>query len=182
MNRHELTETEREMMIENALGKSGITRWRPTREELEKEIIDYLSKKHPCCLATCGKDGVPRISVVEYINDGLTIYVASEGGEKFKNLKENNRVAVGIGSSARTYKSERGVNISGVAEIFDQDTDKFAEALKLFIPMFKQFGIGAPQDNMKNRNYIVRLICITPTEIVYNHTYKGIINEHWYAQ
>ncbi|MBN1227887.1 MAG: pyridoxamine 5'-phosphate oxidase family protein [Deltaproteobacteria bacterium] len=181
MKRYELSEPEREQMIENTLRKEGIRRWRPTREELEREIIDYLSKKHPCCLATCGKDGVPRISVVEYVNDGLTIYIASEGGKKFRNLKENNRVAVGIGNSARTYKSERGVNISGIAVIFDQDSEEFLNALKLFIPMFKQFGIGAPQDNMKNRDYIVRMICITPTEIVYNHTYKGIINEHWYS-
>jgi len=27
---------------------------------LEKEIIDYLSKKQPCALATCGKDGIPE--------------------------------------------------------------------------------------------------------------------------
>lgn len=182
MKRHELTESEREQMIENTLKKAGIKRCRPTREELEKEIIDYLSKKHPCCLATCGKDGVPRISVVEYINDDLTIYIASEGGRKFKNLKENNRVAVGIGSSARTYKSERGVNILGIAEVFDQDSEEFTEALKFFMPMFKQFGIGAPTDDMKNKDFIVRVIRVVPTEIVYNHTYKGIINEHWYAQ
>jgi hypothetical protein len=26
----------------------------------------------------------PRISVVDYINEGLTIYIFSEGGDKFK--------------------------------------------------------------------------------------------------
>jgi len=182
MKRHELTETERERMIEGALKRAGIDRWRPERRELEKEIVDYLDKKHPCCLATSSKDGEPRISVVEYVNDGLAVYIMSEGGGKFKNLQENNKVAVGIGNSARTYKSERGVNIWGVAEIFDQDTQEFVHALKLFLPMFQQFEVGAPTNDMKDKDYIVRLIRITPTKIVYNHTYKGILNAYWHAQ
>lgn len=181
MKRHELTEIERELMIENALKKAGITRWRPTRQELEKEIIDYLSKKHPCCLATCGKNGKPRISVVEYINDGITIYIMSEGGEKFKNLKENKYVAIGIGSSARTYRSERGINIWGIAKVFDQNTSEFAGAIKLFMPMFKQFGTGAPADT-DHQDFLIRVIRVTPTKMVYNHTYKAIINEHWESE
>ena len=148
---------------------------------MEKEIIDYLNKKHPCCLATCGKDGIPRISVVEYMNEGLTIYIMSEGGEKFRNLEVNNRVAVGIGSSARTYKSERGVNISGIAEIFDQETPEFARALRLFMPMFKQFGFGVPNEETLSGDIVIRVIRIVPTKIVYNHSYKGILNEHWVA-
>src|SRR5512137_668112 len=99
---HELTQQERDQMIDLYYQKMNMQRKRPAKQELEQEIIDYLSKKHPCSLATCGKDGVPRISVVDYINDGLIIYIISEGGEKFKNLRENNQVAIGIGTSART--------------------------------------------------------------------------------
>jgi nitroimidazol reductase NimA-like FMN-containing flavoprotein (pyridoxamine 5'-phosphate oxidase superfamily) len=92
----EITYEERDKMYDQALKKMGIEMRHPSREELEKEIIDYLSKKQPCSLATCGKDGWPRVSVVDYINDGLTIYIFSEGGDKFKNLKENSRVGIGI--------------------------------------------------------------------------------------
>lgn len=74
MTVHELTEEEREQMIDQYLTKMNIQRKHLSKEELGREIIDYLSKKHPCSLATCGKDGVPRISVVDYINEGLTIY------------------------------------------------------------------------------------------------------------
>ena len=87
MTVHELTEEEREQMIDQYLSKMQIERKHLSKEELEKEITDYLSKKHPCSLATCGKDGVPRVSVVDYINDGPVIYILSEGGEKFKNIK-----------------------------------------------------------------------------------------------
>ena len=106
-------------MIDLYYKHKNIERNRPSKEELEKEIIEYLGKKHPCSLATCGKDGVPRISVVDYMNDGLTIYILSEGGQKFQNLLENKNVAIGIGTSARTSLSVRGVNIQGIAEIFD---------------------------------------------------------------
>ncbi len=114
-----ITEEQREQMIDLYYKHKNIERKRPSKEELEKEIIDYLGKKHPCSLATCGKDGIPRISVVDYMNDGLTIYILSEGGQKFQNMLENKHVAIGIGTSARTSQSVRGVNIQGIAEIFD---------------------------------------------------------------
>lgn len=68
MDVHELTEEERERMTDELFKTLKIERKRPAREELEKEVIDYLSKTHPCCLATCGKDSVPRTSVVDYVN------------------------------------------------------------------------------------------------------------------
>jgi len=104
---------------------------------LEKEIIDYLSKTQACSLATCGKDGVPRISVVDYVNDGLTIYSFSEGGDKFKNLKENNKVAIGIGTSAKTVRSVRGINIGALLRSFTEETRECAHGMKFFGSVFK---------------------------------------------
>ena len=75
MEIHELTEEEREQLLEQTFKKLNIERKYPSREELEKEIINYLSKTQACSLATCSKDGEPRISVVDYLNDGLTIYI-----------------------------------------------------------------------------------------------------------
>jgi len=76
---HELTSDEREQLMEKAMKNMKIKRLHLARDELEKEIVDYLSKQQPCSLATCGKDCVPRISVVDYVNDRLTIYIISEG-------------------------------------------------------------------------------------------------------
>lgn len=180
MEVHELTEEEREQMIEQALKKMNIERKCLSKEELEEEIIDYLSKKQPCSLATCGKDGVPRISVVDYVNEGLTIYVFSEGGEKFKNLKENNKVAIGIGTSAQTVRSVRGVNIWGIAEVFTADTQEFAHGMKLFSHIIKNMEkeIGTTIEIPKE---ILRMIRVTPSKMVYHHNNKGIKNAHWEA-
>lgn len=180
MKVHELTEEEREQMLEQAFKQMNRERKHLSKESLEKEIIDYLSKKHPCSFATCGKDGVPRISVVDYVSEGLTIYIFSEGGDKFKNLKENNKVAIGIGTSNQTFRSVRGVNIWGIAEVFTEDTQEFAHGMKLFSHIIKDMEkeIGTPIETPKG---MLRMIRVTPTKIVYCHNNKGIANAHWVA-
>ena len=181
MKVHSLTEEEREKMVDLYLSKMNIKRKRPTKQELEKEIIDYLGKKHPCSLATCGKDGKPRISVVDYINDGLIIYILSEGGDKFKNIMENNQVAIGIGTSARTSLSVRGVNIWGTAEIFNDDTEEFKHALELFKPIIQSMEKSMGGDPLEIPKGILRVIRVTPNKMVYHHNSNGIKNAHWTA-
>ena len=181
MKVHELTEKEMDRMVDELLKRMNMERKRLTREELEKEIISYLGKKQAWSLATSGKAGAPRISVVDYANDGLTIYIFSEGGKKFKNLKESKNVAIGIGSSSKTFKSVRGVNILGTAEIFTEDTPEFKYAMKLFRPAFEDVEnqIGGDLQFPKG---MVRILKITPKEIVYYHNNKGILNAHWRAK
>ena len=181
MKVHELTEDEREQMTEQLFEKLNIEGKHLSKEELEKEIIDYLSKKHPCSLATCGKNGKPRISVVDYVNDGLIIYIFSEGGYKFKNIKENNEVAIGIGTSTQTIRSVRGVNIEGIAEVFTEDTEEFSYAMKLFKPLFEDFEkqIDGPIEFPPG---MMRIIRVTPAKMVYYHYNKGIANACWEAE
>ena len=181
MKVHELTEEEREQMTEELFKKLNIEKKHLSNEELEKEIIDYLSKKHPCSLATCGKDCVPRTSVVDYVNDGLNIYIFSEGGKKFKNINENNKVSIGIGTSTQTIRSVRGVNIEGIAKVFTEDAEEFAYAMKLFKPLFEDFEkqISGP---VKFPPSMMRIIRVTPTRMVYYHYNKGIANTQWETQ
>jgi len=180
MQVHELTDEVREQMMDALFERLKIKRWHPTRQELEAEIIDYLHKNQPCTLATCGSDGKPRVSVVDYVNEGLSIYVFSEGGGKFKNINENNNVAVGIGTSARTITSVRGVNITGTAELFTEDQPEYAHALELFKPMLDDFErrTGAPVVFPPG---MVRVIQIKPSKIIYYHYMKGIAHACWEA-
>ena len=176
-----ITEEQREQMVDLYYKQKNIERRHPSKEELEKEIIDYLGKKHPCSLATCGKDGIPRISVVDYMSDGLTIYILSGGGQKFQNIQENNNVAIGIGTSTGTSLSVRGVNIWGTAEIFDDTTKEFEHALKLFKPIIESMLDGMGDKPIEIPKGAIHLIRITPTKIVYHHNRKGIKNSHWSA-
>jgi uncharacterized protein YhbP (UPF0306 family) len=180
MQIHELTDAERELMFDELFRRLKIKRWQPSREDLEKEVIEYLGKKHPCTLATSSRNGVPRVSVVDYVNEGLFIYIFSEGGGKFKNLLENNRVAVGIGTSTRTIKSVRGVNIQGRADIFAEDAPEFSHAMKLFKPLFDDFEekTGAPVVFPPG---MVRVIRVTPVSMIYYHYMRGIAAATWEA-
>jgi len=181
MQVHELTEAEWERMLDELFVKLRIPRWHPTREELEAELIDYFRKNQPCTFATCGSDGQPRVSVVDYVNDGLTLYILSEGGEKFKNLSHNRKVAVGIGTSARTITSVRGANITGIADVLTEDQPEFAAAFKLFKPLLDDFEkrTGAPVQFPPG---MVRIIKITPLKIVYYHYQRGVARACWEAK
>ena len=176
----EITYEERDKMYDQALKKMGIERKRLSRKELEKEIIGYLSKKQPCSLATCGKDGWPRVSVVDYVNDGLTVYIFSEGGDKFKNLRENKRVGIGIGTGSKAMKT-RGINIWGIAEVFDDETPEFVHGMKVISPILKDMKKAAG-GSIKIPKGILRLIRVTPTRMVYHHTSKGIKHAIWEAE
>jgi len=176
----EITEEQRDKMVEGMIKVLGLERKHPSKQELEEEIIDYLGKKHPCSLGTCGKDGIPRISVVDYKNDGLILYIMSEGGAKFKNIRENNRVAVGIGTSTQTMRSVRGVNMWGTAEIFADDTPEFAKGVKLFKPFLDDIAklTGKPVQLPPG---VMKVIRVTPSRMIYFHYNKGIGNALWEA-
>ncbi|RMF97121.1 MAG: pyridoxamine 5'-phosphate oxidase family protein [Candidatus Schekmanbacteria bacterium] len=178
MDISDFTPEQIDKMIDGLFAKLKIQRWKPSKEELEDEITDFLNKMHCCSLATCGKDGVPRISVVDYVNDGLNIYIFTEGGQKLKNIKENNKVAVGIGVSTLSMKAVRGVNIRGTADVFTDDMPEYEEAKKLFKPVFDNFlkDTGTPLNVPKGLSKIIRII---PYEIVYYHNNRGIYAAHW---
>jgi nitroimidazol reductase NimA-like FMN-containing flavoprotein (pyridoxamine 5'-phosphate oxidase superfamily) len=176
----ELTPKELDVVNKEMHDKMGVDRKALTRQELEAEIISYLDKKQALSLGTVGADGAPRISVVDYVNDGLTIYVYTEGGRKLDNLRHDKRVAAGLGSSARTFRSVRGVNITGIADVFSDDDPEYAEAMKLFQPIFEAMEkeLGIKIEFPKGMRRIIR---ITPQTMVYYHNNKGISNAHWEA-
>ena len=176
----EISEEQRDKMVEGMIKVLGLERKHPSKKALEEEIIDYLGKKHPCALGTCGKDGIPRISVVDYKNDGLTLYIMSEGGTKFKNMRENNQVAIGIGTSTQTMRSVRGVNMWGTAEIFTDDTPEFARGLKLFKSFLEDIEklTGKPAQLPPG---VMKVIRVTPYRMIYFHYNKGIGNALWEA-
>jgi len=180
MSAQGLSEEQRDQVIGTMITMLGNERKFPTKKELEEEILDYLGKKHPCILATCNSDGNPRASVVDYMNEGLTIYIMSEGGQKFDNIAHNNHVSIGIGTSSKKLRSVRGVNIWGIAEIFSHDTPEFAKGLTLFRPFLEDIEQlkGGPVQIPPGALHLIRVI---PDKMVYHHYNKGIGNALWEA-
>jgi hypothetical protein len=94
-------------------------------KEFEAVIIDYLNKHNVLHLATC-RDNEPRSTPLEYFNNGLTVYVLSEGGGKFANLKANQKVSYSICdpySPHEDYFGATGLQVWGIVSTFKKNDD-----------------------------------------------------------
>ena len=61
----------------------------------ERDLKLFLKRNHVLHLSTSSGD-VPRSTPLEYRLNGLTVYVLSEGGGKFVNLKTNKKISFSI--------------------------------------------------------------------------------------
>ena len=73
-------------------------------QELEAAVIEFLNHHNVLHLAT-GRDNEVRSTPLEYFNKGLTVYISSEGGGKFANLKVNPNVSYSISDPYEPEKS-----------------------------------------------------------------------------
>jgi len=104
---------------------------------IKKDIIDFLnasagqidpkSGKYSCgiihrtslVLATSAKD-TPRATVLEFFNEGLTIYIFGEPGGKIANIKRNAKVSAVIYEQPLDHaKLQKSLQIFGKAELIN---------------------------------------------------------------
>ena len=102
-------------------------------EVLEKEVIKFMKAHDILYLATTKNDN-PRCTPLGYFNQGLTVYILSEGGGKFANLKGNKKVSYSIASRIRRGRGlmkVRGLQVWGKAHVVSmkKDQEKFKEML-----------------------------------------------------
>jgi len=94
-----------------------------SEKEFEDVIIDYLNKHNVLHLATC-RDNKPRSTPLEYFNNRLTVYVLSEGGGKFANLKANQKISYSICDPyhpQEDYFGATGLQVWGTAAFFKKN-------------------------------------------------------------
>jgi nitroimidazol reductase NimA-like FMN-containing flavoprotein (pyridoxamine 5'-phosphate oxidase superfamily) len=104
---------------------------------IKKDIVDFLntssgrldpkSGKYSCgiihrkclVLATSAKD-TPRATVLEFFNEGLTIYIFGEPGGKIANIKRNSKVSAVIYEQPLDHsKLQKSLQIFGKAELIN---------------------------------------------------------------
>jgi len=122
------------------------------KEEIEKEIISFLDKnstkrgdgtlpgcglKHgiACALGTC-KDNIPRVTPVDFFNDGLTLWIIGDPGGKLRNIRSNPKVAVAIYTPMDHSKENRSLQLWGKAQLVTKRHQK-----ELFTETITKFGI-----------------------------------------
>jgi len=128
------------------------------RSNLEDMVCEFLKTQTTCVIATCA-DSIPRASTVEFFPVGLTVHIITEGGRKIENIQKNPRVSIAVSAPFTGWKSLKGLQISGTAQIGRKDSVIFEEGLKAYIKRKDLETISIPD--------FMTVIKIIPIEIDY---------------
>lgn len=138
-----------------------------TPAKVKKDIIKYLDENTVLHLGTCFNNN-PRVTPIEYRNEGLKIYIFSEGGVKFRNLKTNSNVSLSVASHydrKKDYFSSRGLQMWGKSRVHTKGTN-----LKEFRHCLKLMGIN---EKTLPTNYPFKVIVIDLQKIRYTDARNG---------
>jgi hypothetical protein len=151
-----------------------------TTEEFEKVIIDYINSHNVLNLATC-RDNEARCTTLEYFNNGLTVYIFSEGGGKILNLKANPKVSYTINDpydTAKDYLGAVGLQVWGTASVFKRHDDPArAEAIHRYSRNSEALKKQGLEQMAASVNF--NIITIEPVKMRYLDLRKGYRNVVW---
>lgn len=151
-----------------------------TPEELEEVIVHYLNTHNVLHLAT-SKDDAPRSTPLEYFNHRLTVVIFSEGGGKFANLKDNDKVAYSICDPydpVEDFFGAKGLQCWGRAKYFNKNDDPktFAEVSKYKRPNPSLAKLGLDKIAAA---FNFKVIVIEPEKFRLLNLRDGIRNAEW---
>jgi hypothetical protein len=147
--------------------------------EFEQEVVRFIENHDMVFLATSAKD-FPRCTPLGYRNLGTTLYILSEGGGKFANLRKNKNVSWAIASrisGGKNFLWVQGLQCWGIAVVISmkQEPERFQKLLK---------ELGIAQSLKKQRlkslppfNY--RIIELVPNKMRLLKLGDGINNVTW---
>jgi hypothetical protein len=104
-----------------------------TKEEIEREIVKFLDEHStkradpadpnggiepgtPCALGT-SRDNIPRVTPIDFYNDGLTLWMTGDPGEKLATIRSNPNVSIGIYTKSDRSKENRSIMLKGKASL-----------------------------------------------------------------
>ncbi|MBN2108965.1 MAG: pyridoxamine 5'-phosphate oxidase family protein [Deltaproteobacteria bacterium] len=151
-----------------------------TAPEFEQVIADYLNRHNVLHLATCRNNEV-RSTTLEYFNNGLTVYIVSEGGGKLANLKANPQVSYTIAdpySPEKDFFGASGLQVWGRGTVFRKN-----DAPEMFasINRYARTADSLEQQDLKAKAAAVNfyVITIAPDKIIYLNYRQGYRKVKW---
>jgi len=175
-----------------------------TGKELEEEIITFLNEMsnkpggtrtkpgcninhgEGCALGTC-VDNEPRVTPIDFFNEGMTVWIAGQPGGKIANIRRNPKVSVGIYVPVDHSIEQKSLQIWGTAELINikNNPEEFKKRMESFgvneaasgvIEEFVQMG-AIPQDREEKALEMglkqFNLIKIEPEKMVLLHMRPG---------
>ena len=98
-------------------------------EKLKERIDSFIRERKTCTLAT-GMDGFVRCTPIEYNYIDGVFYFLSEGGLKFKGLKDNKNVSIAIFDAYDGFGKLKGLQVQGMAEMIEPFSDEYLNILE----------------------------------------------------
>ena len=124
---------------------------------LKERISDFIENHNTCALATASADGV-RNTPIEYNYVGDSFYFFSEGGLKFKGLKENKNVGLAIFEPYGGFGQLKSLQVEGTAEMVEPFCEEYLRIME-----HKKI----PMEVMKKLPQPMNLIKVTPVSFDY---------------
>ena len=170
-----LTLEDRQQLMSHFIRKLEIPEKNLDNQGLQKEIEAFLKKKQCLTLATINPDGSPHVSILDYVSDGLDLYMATEGGDKLSNLEGTNKVAVSIGFSDGTVESEYGLMMDGIAKVYRAPHPKYVTGMMKLKNFVMEWSKSIqPMENVLKKAITSSLIKVTPFRMTYMNIPDGI--------
>ncbi len=146
---------------------------RPPEDELRDRITRFLAANCIGTIATC-TDNIPRSTPVRYRSRDLTVYIMTEGGGKVYNIRNNPSVCFSVYGNYAGFKTVRGLQLWGTAEIIEQ-TDRNA-----YLDAYRAINL-TERDDLKEINIDqvqseMVIIRIEPQRIRFLSFPQGILN------
>ena len=99
------------------------------REKLKERIESFICERKTCALATAS-DGFVRCTPIEYNFLDEAFYFLSEGGLKFKALKDNKNVSIAIFDAYDGFGKLKGLQVQGKAWMIEPFSDEYLKILE----------------------------------------------------
>jgi nitroimidazol reductase NimA-like FMN-containing flavoprotein (pyridoxamine 5'-phosphate oxidase superfamily) len=180
-------------------------------EELEREILSFIDEasSHPgtikgpgcplkhglACVLCSVLNDEPRATPIDFFADGMTLWFAGEPGLKIRNIRSNQKVAVGIYHAMDHSVLNRSLQINATATLvpYDGNEKDFLERMKtmgVYDAAAKIMGEMFEAKGMKVENFEeevikglrrFKLIKVEPDEITYLriHPQEGTVKNIW---
>jgi len=101
------------------------------RAELEERIHELLLSVNTCVLATTDKQGRPVASPIEYVSNGLELYMLpDEGSPKLLAMERDSYVSLAIHKNHNSWSHARGAQFFGHAEIHAPGTAEWEAGME----------------------------------------------------
>lgn len=134
--------------------KGAVSR-RMTQSDIEEAFEAFAVSHNVCAMATASGDLV-RCTPLEYTFVDGKFYIVSEGGLKFRAMRDNKNVCLAIFETEKGFDNLESMQVTGLADIVEPFSDEYDRVMDI-----KKI----PLDALKGIDHTMYMIRVTPGSV-----------------